>query len=423
MRSKSSCIPVRIIIIAFMIWLTVVQSCFHVSAFAVEQRNGSLYHFAEENAERSVYIKKAGSVDNFLNGYINASGGINPSTKTIVNARPYNCEYDHLKKIKANNGYEFVLYVYSKGNSFLGYLHADGSIAIGGDPKKITEVNLQDYSDKLIRIGVNHKVDGSFVDISPVEAANLTFLYDAETALTFRDRRVSVIGDSISTFTGYTSPGAPAAYYPNRASGITNVSQMYWAALAERNNMVIDTIDAYGGATVGTKWAADLVRTPFIDPSRISRLGTPDIIIVEGGINDFGGNPLGEYPVDGNYSNLYEFRVAYGYLLNQLKQTYPTAKIVCLSLLSPKTYNNTQFPEKQTIIKQALATDITPHYLSEFNESIQELTRRYECVFCDVSDIVNYYNDMSNPLGPHPNSIEHLALANRIEQSLRDYCA
>lgn len=421
MRSKLSCIPTRVMIIAIIICLIVLLPYAPVSAFAAEQKNEVLYHFTAENRENAEYFKKTGAIDNFLSGYINASGEVSTSTKTIVNARPYNYEYDHLKKIKANNGYELVLYVYTKSYSFLGYLHPDGSVAIGGDPQRITEVNLQDYSDKLIRVGVNHKVNGSYIDISPIEVTNLTFLYNSD-SLTFKDRRLSVIGDSISTFTGYTSPGAPAAYYPNKASGISNVSQMYWAALAERNNMIIDTIDAYGGSTVGTKWQADLVRTPFIDRSRISGLGTPDIIIVEGGINDFGGNPLGEYPVDGNYANLYEFRVAYGFLLSQLKQTYPAAKIVCLSLLSPKTYNNMQFPEKQTKVTQALATDITPHYLAEFNESIQELTRRYQCVFCDVSDIVNYYNNTSSSLGPHPDSLEHLVLSNRIEQCLRQFC-
>ena len=370
----------------------------------------------------ALYFQKQGNSNGFVNGYINEqTGGLRDSTKTMVNGRMYNYGYDHLKSIKVADNYKFLIYAWAKDLTFLGVLQTDGTFLKSGvNAKYLTEIDLQDYTDKLIRIGVNHVVNGSIVNISPSDASNITFIFEADNALSLKGRRLSVIGDSISTFTGYLSPGAPAAYYPNNTAELYTLSQMYWSALAERTNMVIDTIDAYGGSTVGTKWKEDVNYTPFIDESRLSRLGTPDIIIVEGGINDFGGNPLGDYPIDGSYSNLYEFRTAYAYLLNQLKQRYPAAKIVCLSLLTPKTYNNAQFPEKQTEVKQALATDTTPHYLYEFNDSIKELSERYGCLFCDIYDLLNYYINTSSSLGPHPVAYGHLLMANRIESLLQD---
>lgn len=365
---------------------------------------------------------KQGNANGFINAYINNSGAVTTSTKTIINAQFYNYNFDNLNYIKCAEGYEFALYVWTKAFAYAGRLRTDGVISkTGGTVKKLTELNLRDYpADLLYRISVNHIVSGSAVDISPAEASNITFYFEAKNALRLSRKRISVIGDSISTFTGYTSPGAPAAYYPSDTAGVYGVSQMYWCTLAERMNMVIDTIDAYGGSTVGTKWKADVNYTPFTDESRLSRLGTPDVIIVEGGINDFGGNPLGNYPTDDTYSNMYEFRTSYAYLLNQLKTRYPAAKIVCLSLLTPKTYNNTQYPEKQTAVQQALASDTTPHYLYEFNATIKELCARYGCVFCDIYDIVNYYVNTASSLGPHPSAAAHLHIANRIESTLID---
>ena len=250
------------------------------------------------------------------------------------------------------------------------------------------------------------------VDLETFDGYMAVSDYAATDSYSLYGKRLSVIGDSIASFTGYISPGS-TAYYPR--NDVTRWQDMFWGVLASRNNMVVDVIDAYAGSCVADKWQS-LERVSFIDNTRLSRLGTPDYIIVEGGINDFGGNPLGDYPVD-SYTNTYEFRTAYSYLLNELKQRYPDAKIVCLSLMTARTYNNTQFPEKQTAVTQALATDTTPHYLYEFNASIKEIAARYECIFCDISDLMNYY--VSSTLSVHPEAKEHLLIAKRIEKLIK----
>lgn len=367
----------------------------------------------------ALYYTRQGTSDNFLNSFIDSSGNFKNSTKTIVNGRQYNCGYDHIKSIKCPDGYSFTVYGYSTSFIYLGHLQEDGTFnPTSSSTKRCTEFDLQQYPNILFRFGLSHFVSGSAVDITPGEANVLVFTREYTSALA--NRSLSVIGDSISTFTGFTTPGAPAAYYPNNTAGLRVLGQMYWQSLAERNGMTIDVIDAYGGSTVGTKWDDNVNYTPFTDESRLSRLGNPDFIIVQGGINDFGGNPLGEYPADSNYNNMYEFRTSYAYLLNQLRIRYRAAKIVCLSMITPKTYNNTQYPEKQTEVKQSLSADKTPHYLYEFNAAIKELCARYGCIFCDIYDIANYYTNTTSALGPHPSAASHLYIANRIESALMD---
>ena len=127
---------------------------------------------------------------------------------------------------------------------------------------------------------------------------------------------------------------------------------------------------------------------------------------------------FGEEQNVGYYSSKRKaIKAVYSYLLNELKQRYPDAKIVCLSLMTARTYNNTQFPEKQTEVIQSQATDTTPHYLYEFNASIKEIAARYECIFCDISDVMNYY--VSSTLGVHPEAAGHLAIAKRIEALIK----
>lgn len=367
----------------------------------------------------ALYYEKQGTSDNFFSSYVNTKGSFSNSTKTIVNGRPYNFTYDHVKSIKCQEGYSFVVYGYDMSFEYLGNLISDGTFDTSASgAARYTEFDLEDYPDVLFRFGLSHVVSGSPVDITADEANVFTLTYMHNKALA--NRRLSVIGDSISTFTGYTNPNAPTAYYPNTRAALRVVDQMYWKALAERNGMTIDTIDSYGGSTVGTNWNGDVNYTPFTDESRLSRLGDPDFIIVEGGINDFGGNPLGNYPTDNAYSNMYEFRTSYAYLLHQLKTRYPYARIVCMSMLTPKTYNNTQFPEKQTEVKQALSSDNTPHYLYEFNDTIKELCARYGCIYCNIYDIVNYYVATTSELGPHPFASGHYFIANRLEAVLKD---
>lgn len=353
------------------------------------------------------------------NNYIADGSHERTSVYTALTKRYYNYMQDGLLTVEVPEGYFFYAYAW-KRPLLLGAITADGSIGTLGNAKLLNRLNLADYPYITFKFALRHLVNGSSVEVPLEDADKFKLTFNRNSKLS--GRRISVIGDSISSFTGYTTPGSPNAYYPLDLARVYHVQNMYWKCLADRNGMTIDTIDAYAGSTVGDKWQ-DAVRVPFIDDTRINRLGTPDVIIVEGGINDFDGNPLGDYPALGDYSRTYEFRTAYSLLLNKLKTKYTSATIICLSMITPHGYNNTTFPEMQTEVKQTLASDKTPHTLAEFNESIERIAKQYQCAYCDITNISNYYSNPTSSLGPHWYFNIHLDVAYRIEQLLKEIYA
>lgn len=95
-------------------------------------------------------------------------------------------------------------------------------------------------------------------------------------------KRISIIGDSISTFAGIIPEGY-APYYPV-AGHLDYVEQTYWYRLAHdfMENATIDTNIAYGGTTVTTARVHDFCFN-FMEQGGV---GTPDIILIYGGTND-----------------------------------------------------------------------------------------------------------------------------------------
>jgi len=370
-----------------------------------------------DNLKSAVTKKVNGNPVDFVNKYIGSNGAESDSNYLAVTKRYFNYMQDGLLTVEVAEPYVFYAYGWQRA-AFLGYIGNTGWNS--GGVKLLTKLNLREYPDVSFRIGLRHVVNGTAVEVTTDEAVNLTFTFRQNSFLA--NRKISVMGDSISSFDGYTSPNSPAGYYPKETARLYYAENMYWKCLADRNGMVIDTIDAYAGSTVADKWQ-DTTRVPFYDDSRINRLGNPDVIIVEGGINDFGGNPLGDYPALGDYTKTYEFRTGYSLLLNKLKNKYKNATIVCLSMTSPRTYNNSTFPEKQTEVKQALATDTTPHAFAEFNESIEHIAKQYQCAYCDITDLLNYYVSPTSSLGPHWYFNLHLEVAYRIEQLLKQIYA
>lgn len=367
----------------------------------------------------AITITKTGVPADFTNNYLASGGTESPSTKLALSKRCFNYQQDKLISVETTAPYGIYAYGF-KSAKYLGILKEDGTFSASSPVLYADKINLSDYPDITFKFGLRHNENGTSLDVTTAEAVNLKFTFELNRELA--RRKISVIGDSISTFTGYTSPGSPDAYYPLPIARMYYLENMYWKTLADRNDMNVEVIDAYAGSTVADKWQTS-TRVPFYDDSRVNRLGNPDVIIVEGGINDFGGNPLGDYPALGDYSKTYEFRTGYSLLLNKLKKTYKNATIVCLSMTSPRTYNNTTFPEKQTEVIQALATDTTPHAFAEFNESIEHIAKQYQCAYCDITDLLNYYISPTSSLGPHWYFNLHLDVAYRIEQKLKEIFA
>ncbi|MDE7187506.1 MAG: hypothetical protein K2O13_08385, partial [Lachnospiraceae bacterium] len=154
---------------------------------------------------------------------------------------------------------------------------------------------------------------------------------------TVKEMKLSILGDSISTYEGWI-PEGNSVFYPHNGA-VQDVSQTWWKIVLDETGFVLCTNGSSSGSTcIGDSRAAD-VKAGCSD-LRISQLSgadgeAPDIIIVYMGTNDMiesaqigdndGLKPVEEGPVD-NFSD------AYTLTLDKLKAQYPSAQIYCCTL-------------------------------------------------------------------------------------------
>ena len=127
--------------------------------------------------------------------------------------------------------------------------------------------------------------------------------------------KVSILGDSYSTFYGYVQPENNLCWYgvpgEKKENDVTKVEQTWWWCLADSVTYVLECNNAYSGATVCN---TGYERADYSDRSFITRmddLGNPDIILVFGGTNDsWAGAPLGDFKYSQwTKDDLYDFRM------------------------------------------------------------------------------------------------------------------
>lgn len=152
--------------------------------------------------------------------------------------------------------------------------------------------------------------------------------------------RLSLLGDSISSYTG-TVPSGNDTYYKGNNSGVSSPTQMWWYVLCEKTGMLPLVIDGWSGSGVTQlEDSSHVNKVPMSSDTRCGRLhsGTtnPDIILIAGGVNDYTyaqsaqSEPLTwdghTTPVLGN-----SFTEAYACMIKKLQTNYPNALVVPLS--------------------------------------------------------------------------------------------
>ncbi len=155
----------------------------------------------------------------------------------------------------------------------------------------------------------------------------------------------SILGDSYSTFTGCIPEGY-AVYYqesyvvpaddPNWIMPEVNrVEQTWWWIFAKEYGAKLEQNNSFSGSSVCRGgYAEDPISSSFVN--RVGELGSPELIIVEGGTNDFWGMStpginvqLGEYKfADQTDEELKTYKPALAKLLSDMKAIYPDSKII-----------------------------------------------------------------------------------------------
>lgn len=234
-------------------------------------------------------------------------------------------------------------------------------------------------------------------------------------------KKISIYGDSISTFKGFI-PSGNAIYYSGTNCGVTTVEDTWW----------MKTINALGAELcVNNSWSGRFVTnvrdsaSGFINSgghntaqiNALSGSSSPDVIIIKLGINDFNNNvKLGTY--DGSTSlpsetssNLSSFREAYAIMLNKILTIYPSAEVWCCTLMSCERSGSKGFPE---INSNGVG-------LSKFNDAIIQLANAFGVKVLDHNSCgIRYQNlnrymgdyESSSNRGLHPNAAGHSLIAN-----------
>lgn len=216
----------------------------------------------------------------------------------------------------------------------------------------------------------------------------------------YKGKTLSILGDSISTYSGYI-PSGNATYYPNGT--VQAVTDTWWKKLIDALGMTLNVNNSWSGSRVTTTNGSDSAGCG----TRAESLGTaPDVIIVYMGINDFNNEvALGTY--DGRSavpSATTTFREAYGIMLNKILTAYPGAEVWAATLPQCERNGSEVFPE---INGNNVALDA-------FNAAIRELAAAFGVRVLDHATCgLTYQNmDVYNPDELHPNKYGHSLIAN-----------
>jgi len=249
---------------------------------------------------------------------------------------------------------------------------------------------------------------------------------------TLNKKTLSILGDSISTYPGYSNDGTNTnntignnvIYYTGSNYGFTSVDQTWWRQLANNTDLNVLVNNSYSGSRVLNNEAginsAGYLRANQLHDNTGNNSGTkPDIIAVFIGINDFNYNlPLGIYNEeiynkiiqnnDGTFSYLEptNFNEAYAIMLHKITSTYDKADVYCFTLL-PNGYNTNY------------------SLLEEFNNSIRNIANHYNVKIVDLykdSGITtsNYLDYSNDPTGLHPNANGMNAIFETFKKVLRN---
>lgn len=180
-----------------------------------------------------------------------------------------------------------------------------------------------------------------------------------------KGRIFSILGDSISTFAGYTP--AEAVFYDmwtKKEAGVFQPEDTWWMQVINGLGGVLGVNNAYAGSLVSGHMA-----TSGTSGKRLAALGAkgnPDVILVAMGMNDWAFSVLPE-----------EFQFEYRKMLQDMKQRYPESEIWCATLL--RGYMDASHEElffnSDGCISQKIYSDIIRQVAKEAEVHVADLGR------------------------------------------------
>lgn len=175
-------------------------------------------------------------------------------------------------------------------------------------------------------------------------------------------KTLSILGDSISTYTGYSNNtsynstiGDNAVWYDGSQNGFTTVSETWWMQIINRTGIILN---------VNNSWSGDQVTKRGLSRSLQLHNTTgdvPNIIAVYIGINDFRWG-----------KTVAQFEEKYDEMIAGIIDKYENADVYLFTLVYT---SNVKSP------------DVAPENVVAFNAVIEQVAEKYDCTLVDL------YND------------------------------
>lgn len=225
-------------------------------------------------------------------------------------------------------------------------------------------------------------------------------------------KKVSVLGDSISTFWGSSPDEYPIFYNGDQClrAAIYSVNDTWWMQLIRRLGGTLLVNNSCAGSCV----AGNSTFSGNND-NRLYKLCNgyemPDVILISLGLGDFEYGILPEaetYEVISNNTFYHYFKNSYQVMLWKLRQMYPGAEIYCATIKYGGYDGNTDFLYKNR--RKGFP-------LREYNRIIRECANEYGCRTVDLADTVKYYETID---GVHPTAVGMSQLAEGWIKSMND---
>lgn len=162
---------------------------------------------------------------------------------------------------------------------------------------------------------------------------NILILICIALSLTASGQRVSILGDSYSTFEDFVTPSSNELWYyaknDTSKTDVNRVQDTWWWQFVHDNGMKLEINNSYSGATIGYGGydGNDYSARSFL--RRMYNIGSPDILLVFGATNDsWSGEQVGEYKYcDWTWGDFYNFRPAMAYMVNWIKLHHPNVRV------------------------------------------------------------------------------------------------
>lgn len=252
--------------------------------------------------------------------------------------------------------------------------------------------------------------------------------------------KLSVLGDSVSTYPGYIPNGHACYYATSGYKGISSVNSMWWKQLCDLTGAEPLVIEAWSGCCCAEydsmnrtgnediPAAVNDSRCKNLHMSNGNNIVNPDIICVAVGCNDFYYNvPLGTW--DGHTSlsptDTKTWRGAYANMLLKIQETYPNAIVFCFSpwFCVRGNVNNGNAPSEIINVNGNNA----PY--QDYEDAMKEICELLGAIYIDVNNVgftrQNFashavgYNDETGAV-THPNATGQEILGQSIASAVRD---